>query len=238
MGLELIEKIDQQVAAARQRITQLHEDNAACAAYIERWHAQHEIRNLMGRFAIYYSAGQYTRAGAMFSCTDQVYLQRSDIGIFEGREAVANYFAQLEKRSVPGSFRMMPITSEIIELSEDGESAQGMWFINGLEAIKDPRDPSVPASDLWVNDKLAVEFIRENGKWVILRMNINEEMRATYHKCWGDYAEAPEYPAFDTFPSPTRPATRHKPFAPDRKSGKNLTTPEPYGSYADLADHY
>ncbi len=238
MGMEQIQKIDRQIELLKIRTAALREENAKRAAYIERWHAQHEIRSLMGRFAMYYTAGQYDRAAQLFSITDQVYLQRSDVGIYEGREAVKSYFAQLSETAVPGSFRQINLTSEIIEVAADGKTAQGMWFNNGLEAIKDPEHPETPAADLWINDKVAADFILENGKWVILRLNLNEEMRAAYHKSWGDYAAEPAYPAFDKFAQPTRAATRHMPFAPDRNSKKNLTTPEPYGSYGDLADHY
>ncbi len=238
MGLEMIQKIDEQIELLEHRTAVLRAENAKRAAYIDRWHAQHEIRNLMGRFAIYYSAGQYDRAAGLFSVTDQVYLQRSDVGIYEGKEAVNAYFAQLGQTTLPGSFRQMNLTSEIIEVAADGKTAQGMWFNNGLEAIKDPGHPDSPAADLWINDKVAVDFILENGKWVILRMNLNEEMRAAYHKSWGDYAADPAYPEFDKFAQPSRSATRHKPFAPDRNSQKNLTTPEPYGCYGDLEDHY
>ena len=238
MALEKIIQADAKIDLLKERIGQLRADNRERKNYLDRWHDEHEIRNLMGRFAIFCSAGQYTRAAKLFSDTDQVYLQQSDVGIYEGRASVAAYFAQLERNAVAGSLRMMPITSEVIEVADDRETAQGMWFINGLSAIKDIEAPDAPAADLWINDKLAVEFIRENGEWRILRMNINEEMRATYHKSWGEYAEAPEYPAFDRMAQPDRPATRHRPFASDRVSCKNLTTPEPCGSYADLPDHY
>lgn len=238
MALEKIVQVDGKICLLKERIRKLKADNQERQRYLDRWHAQHEIRNLMGRFAIFCSAGQFTRAAALFSETNQVYLQQSDVGIYEGRASVYAYFEQLEKNAVAGSFRMIPITSEVIEVAGDGESAQGMWFINGLSAVKDPGNLSAAAADLWINDKLAVEFVRENGAWRILRMNINEEMRATYYKSWGEYAEQPDYPAFDHMAEPDRPATRHKPFSDTRKSGKNLTTPEPYGSYADLADHY
>ena len=88
-----------------------------------------------------------------------------------------------------------------------------------------------------MNDKFAAELIKEDGKWVILRLNINEAMRAAYHKSWGDYAAAPEYPEFDKFAEPTRPATRHLPFSSERNSQKNLTTPEPYATFEDILDH-
>lgn len=238
MALEKIVQADAKIDLLKERIGQLRADNRERKAYLDRWHDEHEIRNLMSRFAIFCSAGQYVRAAKLFSDTDQVYLQQSDVGIYEGKSSVAAYFAQLEQNAVAGSFRMMPITTEVIEVADDRETAQGMWFINGLSAIKDVENPDVPAADLWINDKLAVEFICENGQWRILRMNISEEIRATYHKSWGEYAVEPEYPAFDKMAQPDRPATRHRPFTARRKAAKNLTTPVPYGNYTDLADHY
>ena len=177
------------------------------------------------------------RCAAMFTDTDQGYLQISDVGIYEGKAAIDGYFAQLEKNAVEGSLRMMPLTSEILELADDMESAQAMYFINGISAVKDPADPEKPAADLWINDKFAAEMIKEDGKWVFLRLNINEAIRAAYHKSWGDYAAAPEYPEFDRFPQPSRPATRYMPFRPDIAAQKNLTTPEPFDTFEDIMDH-
>ena len=238
MLLQKLQDIETQIRTLEIKKAALHEENEKREQVISGWEAEHEVRNVVGKFSIYYSAGEYSKAFELFSCTDQVYLQISDQGIYEGRKAVKACFEQLTKTAVPGSFRYMPVTSEIVEVSKDLKTAQGMWFINGCAAIKDSEDPLVPAADLWLEDKLAVELIRENGRWAILRMNINEEMRAEYHKSWGDYAEDPSYPDFDRYAEPTRGATRHHPFRADRKSGKNLTTPEPYAGYNDLADHY
>ncbi len=196
------------------------------------------IRNLMGRFSMYYSAGRYTELIDFFTKSDAAYLQRSDVGIFEGRESVKAYFDQLQADAVPGSFRLMNLSSEIIDVADDGQTAQGTWFLMGAEAIKDPANPDTPATDMWMYDKLAVEFLLEEGKWVILRYTHCEEVRMLYHLSWGEYAENPSYPEFDVFAKPDRAATNHNPFRVGRPSMKNLTTPEPYGSYSDLEDHF
>ena len=237
MSIVKIEQFNAQIEALEEKRAMLQEENEERQYYIDRWNQEHMIRNLLSRFAYYYSAGQYMRCASMFTDTDQGYLQISDVGIYEGKEAINGYFSQLEKNAVEGSFRMMPLTSEILELADDMESAQAMYFINGISAIKDPSDPAKPAGDIWINDKFAAELVKEDGQWVILRLNINDTMRAAYHKSWGDYAAAPEYPSFDTFPQPSRPATRYMPFSPERNSQKNLTTPEPYGTFEDIADH-
>lgn len=222
----------------KERIAQLREENAKREKLIEKRAARIEIENLMGRFAILYSAGQYDRLLSFFADTEQIYFQRSDVGVYEGKEAIQGYFNNLKEHALPGSFRMMNLTSPVIQMAEDGKTAQGMWYINGLEAIKNPEAPADPAADMWINDKLAVEFIRTYQGWQILRMTISEEMRGLYHKSWGEYSVEPEYPAFDTFPKPTREADCHLPFRADRVSQKNLTTPEPYGTYQDLEEHF
>ncbi len=221
-----------------EKTEQLREENKQRSVYIKKWKDRVEIENMMGRFAILYSAGQYDRLMDYFADTDQIYLQRSDIGIYEGRSAIRGFFQNLQAHAVAGSFRMMNLTSPVIQVADEGQTAQGMWYNNGLEAIKDIDHPDAPAADMWINDKVAVEFLETSEGWKILRMTICEEMRGLYHKSWGEYCEIPEYPKFDTFPTPARKATKHLPFRIDRKSQKNLTTPEPYVSYETLAEHF
>ena len=236
--LDQVQKIIYTNDETEKLIDALRAENEEREKLIDKRIARIEIENLMGRFAILYSGGQYLRLPAFFADTEQIYLQRSDVGVYEGREAVAGYFASLDARALPGSFRMMNITSPVIQVAGDGKTAQGMWYINGMEAIKDPENPEAPAADLWINDKLAVEFILTKKGWRILRLTVCEEMRGLYHKAWGLYSREPEYPEFDKFPAPTRPADCHLPFRADRKSQKNLTTPEPYETYQDLKEHF
>ena len=233
--VQIIANINKKTA---ERIAELRKDNKKREKLIEKRAVGIEIENLMGRFALLYSAGQYERLMSFFADTEQIVFQRSDVGVYEGKEAVSGYFKNLADHALAGSFRMMNLTSAVIQMAEDGKTAQGMWFINGLEAIKNPEAPADPAADLWINDKLAVEFIRTYKGWEILRMTIGEEMRGLFHKSWGEYSIEPEYPAFDTFPQPTREADCHNPFRADRKSMKNLTTPEPYVLYKDLEEHF
>ncbi len=217
---------------------QIKESNEKRAVQLQRNLDTIEIRNLMGRFSIYYTAGRYSELIDFFTKSDAAYLQRDDIGVYEGRESVKAYFDQLQADSMPGAFRQLSLSSEIIEIAGDGQTAQGTWFLMAAEAIKDPANPDTPATDMWMYDKLAVEFLREGGKWVILRYTHSEEVRMLYHVSFGEYAVDPVYPEFDVFAKPDRPSIIHNPFRADRPSMKNLTTPEPYGIYSDLEDHF
>ena len=146
MSMERIEQINNRIEQLEERRSALQEANEERQYYIDRWMAEHEIRNLLSRFAIYYSAGQFKRVAKFFTVTDQGYLQISDVGIYEGRDAINGYFAQLEENAIEGSFRMMPLTSEVLELADDMESAQAMYFINGISAVKDPEHPEAPTA--------------------------------------------------------------------------------------------
>ncbi len=236
--LEQIQKIVETNDKIAEKTAILRGENQAREAIISQRMARIEIENAMGRFAILYSGGQYGCLMPFFADTGQIVFQRSDVGIYEGREAVSAYFLNLADHALPGTFRIMMLTSPVIEIAGDGKTAWAMWYINGLEAIKNPKAPNAPAADMWINDKLAVEFIHTDCGWKILRMTVCEEMRGRYHKSWGDYSVEPDYPEFDTFPKPTRPADCHLPFRSDRKSQKNLDTPEPYETYECLCNHF
>jgi len=230
-----IARVNEQI---REKTKQLRQENKQRAVYMKKWRDRVEIENMMGRFAILYSAGCYERLMEFFADTEQIYFQRSDVGIYEGKAAIKGFFCSLKDQAIEGSFRMMNLTSPVIQIAETDGTAQGIWYNNGLEAIKDASNPDAQAVDMWINDKVAAEFLETGQGWRILRLTICEEMRGLYHTSWGEYSQKPQYPVFDTFPEPCRPATRHLPFRSERKSQRNLITPEPYVAYETLAEHF
>jgi len=61
-----------------------------------------------------------------------------------------------------GMFQMHTLTTPIIEVAEDGQTAKGMWYTPGMVGGVD-RDGRLRNEWLW--EKYAVDFIKEDGQW-------------------------------------------------------------------------
>ena len=57
------------------------------------------------------------------------------------------------------------MTTPIIEVAKDGETAKGLWLMYGAETMK-KEDGKVSA--YWAAGQFAMDFIKEDGEWKIL----------------------------------------------------------------------
>ncbi len=68
-----------------------------------------------------------------------------------------------------GSMSQHPVTTGLVELALDGQTARGLWYsLMGQEASAGPNG----ADARWYNEKIAADFIREDGQWKIWHLVI------------------------------------------------------------------
>lgn len=96
-------------------------------------------------------------------------------GFQVGRDTVWDFYVKpnLAKTAPPSVCRMHTLTTPLIEIAGDGQTAQGMWFTPGFGPIErenyDPKDGQ-PLQGEWIYEHYAVDFIKENGQWKIWHM--------------------------------------------------------------------
>lgn len=164
---------------------------------IRRVWDQEEIRNLVGRWA-YYEAGN-RRAEAL----ERFWVQKPENqatasfgrnwGFLEGIEAIRAYYLDRNRFGAAGTALMHPLSTKLLCLAEDGQTAQGLWM--GIAYETAPNSAGEPEVK-WINERVAVDFILEDGQWRIWHMFIG----TNYVLSAGEnYAEQPVL---------TRPMTR------------------------------
>jgi hypothetical protein len=97
------------------------------------------------------------------------------VGIFQGKEGVHRYFTGEKARSTnPEMLHQIMQLSGVVDIAEDGRTAQGRWY--GFGAI------ALPAGKGVMQDLTAgiytVKYIKENGKWKIHQLTWNPEINA------------------------------------------------------------
>lgn len=153
------------------------------------------IKNVMGRHAWYHALGKHREE------LDTIWSKRDDIswgngaGFWIGRDVLYNYYAdskdvqdlatlKLKAKKDPsievkpenynlGVLLMHTLTTPLVEVADDGETAQAMWYSLG-QVTNAGADGS--ATGMWMQERYAVDFIKEDGQWKIWHFFVGTDM--------------------------------------------------------------
>lgn len=78
--------------------------------------------------------------------------------------------------SPEGGFVWHTITSGVVEIAEDRQTAKGIWYTPGIVGEYDEDGTN---SSQWMWEKYATEFVRENGEWKIWHMKVYTDFSVT-----------------------------------------------------------
>lgn len=98
-----------------------------------------------------------------------------------------------------GCMVFYPVSTPLITLSGDGYTAQGNWYACGNES---KWKPNGPASCHWYYDKIAVDFVKENGEWKIWHMIISNDLHVEAGQDYNNLSSKPDisnHPAMAEF---------------------------------------
>ena len=228
---------------------------------LERWEDSREIRNLMGVYTqkiLYKEEGELL---ALWSGREDIALGLND-GWYVGREAVGNYYRSIveetarateilaglfpehaaalspERRFGMGQFDVKPISSDLVEIAEDRQTAQGMWSCQG----SDVRMTTAGPLSYWTLDVYAVDFLREDGQWRIWHLlDLRDVDCPCGEKWWEPPAERAPDPLFAAMGDCVRPPftlvrTNYTPYSPRRRGAALPPLPHPYDTFtADIS---
>lgn len=171
----------------------------------------HEIQNLMSRSTYLYTAGMYEEMCALFAPnTLDISAQISGGERCEGKEGVhkmmvdywqtmfAGHTASMKKlypqdenpTGRNGLLDLQALSSPVIEVAGDGQTAKGLWLAPSLATECHPGDSRPGAHWVWL--KFAVDFIKEDGKWYFWHYRILPSFNTSFEKSWVDSSLAHE----------------------------------------------
>ncbi len=224
----------------------------------KRWEDQRTIKNLMGKLV---NLTLLNREGEILS---RFWSQREDLslmlndGAYVGRAAVGGYYAACEARNLLvarllrdrfpeqlggrsdeeiygiGPFKVRPLSSPLIEVAGDGQTAKGLWTCQGAH---NEVGPSGPVAN-WTWGYFAVDFILEDDDWKIWHLQYLNDVDAICGQSWGKparpYPELPEFAALREFQYPeyTLRRTYRKLYDPERPLTPAPELPVPYQTFA------
>ena len=223
--------------SVEQRLDDLEETNDRLQARNEelehevvRQQDVHEIQNLMSRYIYLLLAREWEKMMDLFaSKTPGVRASRGNWGIYDGREGVRRLYVDMHKRieaGKPGLMICLPITTPVIEVAGDGQTAKGVWIAPGGESME--KEGKIKA--FWAWCKYGVDFVKEDGKWKIWHKAVHGMFFTPYDTSWVDTPINPFFSLPDQLKA-DRPPTYFWMYTPDGWTDNVPAPPEPYETW-------
>ena len=225
----------------------------------QRWEDQRALKNLMGKYANCLILNREQDIFGMFwSQAEDICLGFND-GYYVGPEAVKGYYDACYRRNAllaslmqqrfhevlggkseeaiygVGPFKVKPLSSPVIEVAADGNTAKGLWHCQG--AYNDVEVCGPVAN--WTWGYFAVDFVREADGWKIWHLSYTNDVDCICGQSWGKEKQPlpplPEFAPLADFRYPeytVKKAVRAL-YTPDRPHTDAPEIPQPYNTFAE-----
>jgi hypothetical protein len=194
-------------------IKKLHETVARLENKLRTTEDIEAIEKLQRAYGYYLEHWQEDEIIGLFSHSPGVSVEIHDTGLYKGWEAVEksfhfadHYTAFNGQRTTPPEFLHILIPNAgVVDVDPDGKRAKGRWYGLGLAALnRGGKLRAMIGCGIWEN-----EYIKEGGKWKILKIFWNEIMASPLDEGWIKTPYLANPPAKNRPPSGpnTHPAT-------------------------------
>ena len=127
-----------------------------------------------------------------------------------------------------------PLTSPLVEVAADGQTAKGLWQVMGADNSVGKYGPL----STWNWGYIAADFVLEEDEWKIWHLQEFTELDAPVATNWvqgKEYPVLPEFAALEELklPAPTVAAKLYEVYSPEREYTAPPRMPEPYATFAD-----
>lgn len=256
------ENLEEKIARMEQRLDLLEKENKRLGQAKD----VHEIQNVMSLHEYYHAACKHAeeldaiwaQKAADVSFEEALFNAR-----FVGLEAIKRYYVEFmvgilfksanaltrlffpqvkddpEDTLAFGLAYMHTLTTPVIEVAEDGQTAKGVWISPGFMTM--PSREKLRA--YWHWDRYGIDFIKENGRWKIWHFFVGREFSSPYEKSWVDAAldneEAYEsaIKAFQAWPGcaevRSEPINPFEPYSPYKVAQLKPRLPQPYRTFSE-----
>jgi hypothetical protein len=210
------------------------------AQRLERIEAVHQVHNLMGRYAFYHAANLHSRLLELHALETPGLRVELPFGIYEGRPGVERLylgvFGPLD-REPAGRMHVHTMTTPVVEVAQDGETAKGVWMSPG-HATDKYGGAHFQARWRWV--KYGCDFAREHGRWKIWHLRIYGIFATPFDQSWVEASREtrPEGPPpMPAEVAPDRPPHPFWQYSPGAVLPNEPAPPEPYLTFDDTTGY-
>ena len=154
----------------------------------------HAVRNLAAKFVLSLKGGLFEDAYNCFALeTEGTQAKIEKYGIYEGKESLHAYFVDYYGKigGSEGCFIEHELTTPVVEVAEDGKTAEAMFIAEGVLAVAPEgwlEEHGVSRS-LWQIGPWYLQFVKENGEWKIWKLTVYDEIETPYEQSWSEFGD-------------------------------------------------
>jgi hypothetical protein len=202
---------------------------------LSRMKSVQAIQNLMGRYTTNHSQKNMHKTVEFYALDrPDVSVEIADLGIYVGAEAIKTLFQkQYFIPQLEGNLLIHYLSTPMIEVAKDGQTAKGVWRSPGIEAVV-PAGGGEPVP-LWCYGAYAIDFILVAGEWKVWHMHWFTTVKCKFRDGWVkdlSYVRSKPNP---NAPAGLLPTTYHNPYTPDSIQESIPPCPAPYDTWQDDA---
>jgi hypothetical protein len=163
-------------------VRNLQEQVGTLQAHVRTLQDIEEIKKLQRAYGHYLDNWMTDEVVDLFSDSPDTVL-RIKAGEFRGKESIRRFFPPRGKdrgRRIPGLLHQVMQLSPIVDVAPDGKTAKGRWY--GFGSTAGPRKDGIFQG--WMNGVYENEYVKENGKWKIKKIDWNMYFFAPYAVGW------------------------------------------------------
>ena len=161
---------------------------------LEKLEAAQAIENIQARYDYYHSVHLHEERLPLFALDTPGVRVELDWGAYEGREGVERFFRKYQEMThqpTPGALAIHTLTTPLIEVADDLQTAKAMWISPGVgSGVLPDAPPGTRPGAGWMWIRYSTDFVKEHGSWKIWHLNIKMILFAPYEKSWVE-AEPP-----------------------------------------------
>ena len=191
------------------------------------------LRNLMAEAVEAFNSYDRAECERFFALDEpDLWVEYADEGRFTGREALrALLDAVMGKKRAVGEGATLFLTTPVIEVAGDGESAQGVWWCPiPMTALAEGGKTQA----IWAFGSVAVDFLLLKGEWKIWHLHYFRVFKCKYEMGWVDDLSMINRLNLPAHPL-SEPCTYHNPYSPLSIRDGIPAAPRPYLHYKDAS---
>lgn len=208
------------------------------ALRIDRLEAAQACQNLMSTYEYLHSAYMNAEIAHLFADRDDV-ICNMPFGSWYGKDAAKRCFGlmfegELTAHDRSGELVEHHLTTPIIEVAADGQTAKGTWWSPGHEAHTFHWLEGDPKIEFWYYCRYETDFIKTDEGWRIWHLNVHQIYCAEVGKTIFDGAPQ-EPPIPEGIGAADAELESLTTWRPDREPKLIPAPPKPYGTWEEIA---
>ena len=160
------------------------EESKTALHELEREESYIDIVDLMHRYASYHYYAEHAKTYEYFALDDpRTTAELGSTGVYAGRTKIYQMFQVYhDYNNQPGTAHLHPLNTPLVYVAEDGETAKGYWFTNGLEVL--PAPPGQGPLCMWFLDAYDMVFTKTEDGWRWLHFHMLDDVKALFVLSW------------------------------------------------------